>query len=128
MLDLLYTRRYTKIGTIMLISIFIIFISIILLMNLLRVRDFQMVGTWLPLDYDLRYSKMILNANGTGHIVPYNAIDWHTRNGQLILTSMGVRHYYSYSVLQKEYDTKLTLTFTDHNGRSRNRMYFKTEN
>jgi hypothetical protein len=48
---------------------------------------------------------------------------WRTRDGRLIITSMGVRRYYEYSI--SEDGEELILVLAGHDGRSHNRVYVR---
>ena len=85
-------------------------------------NDPLLIGSWWRLDGSY---TLVLNEDGSGRIEPdVPSITWRTRNGQLILVSMGVERYYSYSVSD---GVKLVLGWYCHDGRPRGTMYVRID-
>lgn len=114
-------NKRVKAVTIMLVAIFVIFGVAFLLLN--PHRDPQLTGTWHHIDGN--YAR-IFHADGSGSVEPeVNSVMWRTRDGQLIITSMGVERHYSYSISEDGH--KLVLTLIGHDGRSIDRTYIRLD-
>lgn len=110
-------------GIVMLVII-MLSIPAIVFLCLRPQADPQLAGIWRCPEADSAF--MTLHANGTGSIEPYrNAVTWHTRNGYLLWTSMGIRRHYEYLVSEGEDGIKLTLISANHDGRSYSRTYVR---
>lgn len=83
-----------------------------------------LVGSWKS-SSEWHPSTLIFYEDGRGRIKPeVHSISWRTRNGQLILTSMGVNRYFEYSVYD---DTKLVLVSHRYNGSLNRSTYVRIE-